>query len=183
MRYVIWTIVYVIITICVAVYIYAVIGLIADVLIDNATDIDDIETKDFYTVSLWHAIVSEESSGNPNAVGDGGKAIGIAQIHECVIDDVNKILGSFGLYVILPDDSVHIISKFDYSDRLDPVKSRLIFIIYTNYWWEKHKDKCGIDETQAKARIWNGGPRGWEKESTKVYWEKVKRQLLLNDRR
>jgi hypothetical protein len=28
-----------------------------------------------------------------------------------------------------------------------------------------------------RARIWNGGPRGYEKNSTKIYWSKVKENL------
>lgn len=32
---------------------------------------------------LLMAIVERESGGDPNAIGDGGRAIGLCQIHEC----------------------------------------------------------------------------------------------------
>ena len=27
------------------------------------------------------------------------------------------------------------------------------------------------------SRIWNGGPKGWNKSATKIYWDKVRREL------
>jgi hypothetical protein len=27
------------------------------------------------------------------------------------------------------------------------------------------------------SRIWNGGPRGWNKSATKIYWDKVRKEL------
>lgn len=33
-----------------------------------------------------------------------------------------------------------------------------------------------------RARIWNGGPKGWKKESTRAYWAKVQKALARLDR-
>tara|TARA_R100000700_G_scaffold45_1_gene147 strand:- start:323 stop:697 length:375 start_codon:yes stop_codon:yes gene_type:complete len=39
-------------------------------------------------------------------------------------------------------------------------------------------DRTGkIFTDEIGARIWNGGPNGWKKDSTKKYWKKVKRFL------
>ena len=45
---------------------------------------------------LWllSSIITVESNGKVDAVGDGGKAIGILQIHACVIVDVNRVHGT-----------------------------------------------------------------------------------------
>ena len=37
--------------------------------------------------------------------------------------------------------------------------------------------KLNISMSEAIARIHNGGPMGWRKESTKPYWEKVKKAM------
>lgn len=34
---------------------------------------------------------------------------------------------------------------------------------------------------EARARIWNGGPRGYRKDSTKKYWKKVKEAMNDED--
>jgi len=105
--------------------------------------------------NLWRAICTVESRNNPVAVGDGGKAVGIAQIHKCLVDDVNRIMGR-KLYV--------------YSDRLDPAKSKAMFWIYTRHYYPN-----GTPEQWARA--WNGGPKGPNKKATESYWQKVQRVM------
>lgn len=41
---------------------------------------------------LLDALQTVESNGN--AIGDGGKAVGILQVHPCVVADVNRIHGT-----------------------------------------------------------------------------------------
>lgn len=101
---------------------------------------------------LIPALIAVESAGNPNAVGDNGLAVGVLQIHKCVVDDVNRIMGK---------------EQFTYSDRRDPEKSVLMCKIYLSHY--------GKGKTiEQLARIWNGGPRGDKKASTKKYWLGVK---------
>lgn len=110
---------------------------------------------------LWRAICKIESGGKEDAIGDGGKAVGVAQIHKKVIDDLNAWEQEKG-------EAERKVWK--YSDRRDRDKSRVIFFTYTRGWCQRNK----IPETQENlARIWNGGPNGWKKKSTKKYWEKV----------
>jgi hypothetical protein len=100
----------------------------------------------------WNAVSWVESHGDPRAIGDGGKAHGIGQIHPCVIDDVNRILGR---------------KKYSYADRMDPVKSFEVFCIYVRYY----APDGGPDQW---CRIWNGGPKGPRRAATLAYWRKVK---------
>lgn len=108
------------------------------------------------------ALIMVESGGDPKEVGDNGKAVGVLQIHTIVIDDVNRIYGT----------------DFRYEDRLDPVMSEKVCRLYLAYWGLKYKQEMGKDPTlEVYARIWNGGPRGWNKYSTEKYWLKVKEVL------
>lgn len=104
---------------------------------------------------LEAAIIQVESGGNQSAVGDGGKAVGILQIHKCMVDDVNRILGR---------------QEFTYDDRTCPHASIRMFRIYTNHYSYGCTDEI-------KARRWNGGPKGELKKATDSYWIKVKQQI------
>lgn len=107
-------------------------------------------------VPLVEAIIAVESGGNPRAIGDGGRAVGILQIHKCVVDDCNAVAGY---------------ERFTLADRLDPAKSREMFRVYIGRW-------CPDGTDEDKARSWNGGgPRGRFKESTKAYWLKVQEAM------
>lgn len=100
---------------------------------------------------LFAAICKVESNNNPRAVGDGGKALGIAQIHKVMIDDVNRILK---------------VPTFTYTDRLDPVKSREVFDV-----WRKHYCRDASDEVI--ARRWNQGMGGKLNAASSRYWKKI----------
>ena len=103
---------------------------------------------------LWEAVCAVESGGNPRAVGDKGKAVGIAQIHPIMVKDVNAFAGT----------------SFTLKDRLDPVKSKAIFDLYI----ERYAKGRSLE---FKARIWNGGPQGASKRATLAYWRKIQSKL------
>ncbi len=106
---------------------------------------------------LWEAVCAVESNGNPLAVGDGGRAAGIAQIWAITVKDVNRIAGT----------------KFTLNDRFDVEKSRAIFQLYVNHYGKGKSD-------EVKARIWNGGPNAMKATGKKLanlnaYWAKIKK--------
>lgn len=112
---------------------------------------------------LLAVLIQVESSGNNKAIGDNGKSVGCLQIQQGVIDDVNRIY------------------KTDYTkeDCYNRKTSSDICIKYLPYWLEKavQREQAEIyNPYEMACRIWNGGPRGYQKESTEVYWEKVKRK-------
>ena len=113
--------------------------------------------KNYSNKELAKAIHQVESSGRTgkNIVGDNGKAIGPLQIHyENWKDatDFDKSIG--GKYANCHD--------LNYSYK-----------IFDAYLRRYGNGKSAKD----RARIWNGGPRGCEKNSTKIYWSKVKENL------
>lgn len=105
--------------------------------------------------TLLPAIEQVESGGKSDAVGDGGKAVGILQIHPIMVKDVNRILGE---------------DRYTLADRLDPAKSREMFRVYS-----EHYSKGASDEVI--ARRWNAGPKGDKKPATLTYWAKVKAKM------
>jgi len=105
---------------------------------------------------LLDALVQVESNGNPAAIGDNGKAYGCLQIWAVVIADVNEVSRV----------------KYTHADAFDPAKARAICRAYlARYATAKRLGREPTD--QDFARIWNGGPNGWRKNSTIKYWHKV----------
>ena len=110
--------------------------------------------------ALIAAMIIVESSGDPGAVGDGGRALGCLQIHACVVADVNRVYKT----------------SFAHADALDPDKAQIICRLYIDIY-------APPDATPEQlARIWNGGPRGHLKSSTKKYWAKVEKHLAADSR-
>lgn len=107
------------------------------------------------------ALIAVESQGNALLIGDGGEAYGILQIHPCVIEDVNRVY--------------HTSYRLD--DRKDDAASIKICELYLGYWGTRYEERTHKSATpEVLARIWNGGPNGWRKESTRAYWAKVEKE-------
>jgi hypothetical protein len=105
---------------------------------------------------LLDAIATVESGNNPDAVGDGGKAIGVFQIWRVYWQDAVQHDPSIGGC---------------YEDCRDPEYARRIVIAYM----DRYAPANASDETL--ARIHNGGPRGHKKAATTKYWNKVKKAM------
>jgi len=103
---------------------------------------------------LLDAIARVESRNNPAAVGDGGRAVGVYQIHRSYWAKGTQILGV----------------SWEYRDARDPYKARQVVRAYLSYYG---RGKSLLD----MARIHNGGPRGYEKAATLAYARKVERVL------
>jgi hypothetical protein len=136
---------------------------------------------------LLDAIEQVESGGDANAVGDWTtislteeewlsgdyfgsffegqlkepQAIGSFQIHKIYVDDVNRITGL----------------NYSYEDRWHREKSRTMTMLYITHYGNLTTDDDGGTHRERQARIHNGGPNGWKKESTLPYWAKVKAVL------
>jgi len=122
-------------------------------------DIPDVITDKH----LVTALIFVESRGNDSAIGDrhlvGEEAVGALQIRPIMVREVNRILR------IQKSDI-----RFTLKDRFDRAKTIEMFYVWKNY---HHKDS----EPEVIARNWNGGPRGYKRNSTLKYWNKVEKQL------
>tara|TARA_A100001037_G_C15150965_1_gene639213 strand:- start:5378 stop:5905 length:528 start_codon:yes stop_codon:yes gene_type:complete len=111
---------------------------------------------------LVRAMIQVESGGKEDMVGDKNlrvPSIGVLQIRPIMVKEVNRIL-----------KRQKIKKKYSLKDRFDREKSIEMF-----YIWKDFHHECDTDEVV--ARCWNGGPRGWKKESTEWYWTKVTREI------
>lgn len=111
---------------------------------------------------LVDAIHAVETGGRLGPItGDNGKALGPLQIHWVCWKDAN-----------MPDGT--------YSDCASLAYSKRVFARYmARYATERRLGRPVTDED--RARIWNGGPNGYRKEATKVYWSKVRKELTNAD--
>lgn len=111
-----------------------------------------------------------ETNHNPFAVGDGGDSWGILQIQEGVIEDINRRYGT----------------DYAHRDAFDINCAEEIFELYITMWSEKLEEREKRDVTEFDiVRIWNGGPKGYKKQSTLKYLKKYKEykeKLLMNRR-
>lgn len=104
---------------------------------------------------LIAALITVESNGRDNAVGDGGRAIGALQIHKAVVVDVNRIAGT----------------SYTHQQMTNRIAARRVCEIYLTHYGKG----C---TTEQLARKWNGGgPAGDKKSATIPYWNKVKKHL------
>ena len=108
------------------------------------------------------ALMIVESDGRADAIGDNGKAVGILQIHAECIQDVSRITGK----------------SYTLADRRSVSKSREICADYLRHYGRRYERQTGQTATaETLARIWNGGPRGYNDEKTRRYWAKVQAEL------
>lgn len=118
-------------------------------------------------LTLVEALIQVESGGNDNAIGDKhlqDKAYGCLQIRKPCVQDVNRVFGTN--YVAEQMLGNRQLSLWVFSKYME---------LYAN---ERKLGRPVTDED--RARIWNGGPTGYKRDSTIPYWEKVEKLLIKN---
>jgi len=124
--------------------------------------------------TLLLALIAVESSGRDLAVGDDFKAVGCLQIHREVVLDVNAYNRTRGKPIyVWPHDC------FSRSNSV------AIFHTYQSIYCTKARLGRSVTDEDA-ARIWNGGPRGYQKKATIPYWERTQaaiKQLKTNQQK
>jgi len=119
------------------------------------------EIFDYNNVSereILSALMYVESSNNDSAYNASEDAVGCLQIRKTMVNDVNRILRKQESPV-----------RFTYEDRWSRYKSIKIFQIYCKYY--------NLTTAEEIARCWNGGPRGINKPTTVIYWNKVQDRI------
>lgn len=99
---------------------------------------------------FFRALGQVESGCNPNAVGDGGRAIGQYQLWMVYVDDVNRIIGK---------------KEFAYGDRYCPAKSRRMVLSYLRHY-AVHRRLGRPVTVLDMAAIHCSGPNGYKKRFT-----------------
>jgi len=94
---------------------------------------------------------------------------GPLQISRHVVDDINEFYA---------EDLTWLGRKLSVEDCRSEVVSRWVCHRYLLHWGARYtKDTGKTPDAEVYSKIWNGGPRGWEKKSTEVYWQSVKAAL------
>jgi hypothetical protein len=131
---------------------------------------------------LIPVLIQVESHGRVDAVGDGGKAVGCLQIHEIMVDDVNRIAKMNGWNCHL---DVYRYDVFTLNDRFIKDRSIRMCEYYLEYyypkyvaWYQEHgtsQHPHPFDVAEICARLWNGGYKGLKENprATDHYWYKV----------
>lgn len=105
-----------------------------------------------------NALIQKESKGVNNAIGDNSRARGCLQIWEVVIIDVNRVYKT----------------KYTHNDAFNRKLSIEICKKYLIYWGNVYKKKTNKEPTlEIYAKIWNGGPEGYNKSETLKYWKEI----------
>jgi hypothetical protein len=115
----------------------------------------DAETADPNRIGrLLDAIAHVESHNEADAIGDGGRALGVYQIHRAYWTEGTRLLG------------VH----WSYKQARDPAKAREVARAYLLHHGRRRSPL-------EMARIHNGGPNGHKKQTTLRYARRIARIL------
>lgn len=112
-------------------------------------------------LQIMMVLITVETGGHPdpaNAIGDGGKALGILQMHKAYVADAAE----------------HANVTWSHADALDPSSARKIFLAYMNRYAKMEHKPHHMSYAEYVSRKHNGGPTGHLKDSTISYWQKVK---------
>jgi hypothetical protein len=98
-----------------------------------------------------------ESSYNSDTIVQKEDAVGYLGIRPIMVDEVNQIVGY---------------KKYTLKDRLSKEKSIQMFLDYQDFVTPSYsyKDVC---------RNWNGGRKGKFKETTLIYWDLIKKDVII----
>ncbi len=111
------------------------------------------------------ALVQIESGGNPTAVGDNGRAVGILQMWPIAVEEANRIEQIFARREQRPART------WTLDDRLDPQKSREMCEITLLHYYRR-----GVTDPVKLAGRWRN-PRG---NAPDWYLTRVRAALKLN---
>lgn len=145
-------------------FLWWVLLLLAVLVLISPVALASEQATDSVSDHLITALIAVESKGDDKAVGDkhlSQSAYGCLQIRQPCVDDVNRVYGT----------------KYRAKDCLG---NRALSVWICQKYLEIYATEKLIGRKptdQDRARIWNGGPTGYKKSSTKAYWAKVKKAL------
>lgn len=108
-------------------------------------------------VAIIAALALTESGNNPQAVGDGGRAVGILQMWPVQVREVNRILGR-PIYTL--------------ADRRDPAKSKDMCGVFLTYWAPR-RGKITPEEIAGLWRNPTGRKVEWYRERFQKHYRDV----------
>jgi soluble lytic murein transglycosylase-like protein len=107
---------------------------------------------------LLSALIQVESNGNDHARGRHGE-LGALQIKPILVRDVNRIMGT----------------HYAHSQVTNRAIASFIATAYLAHYGKHLSD-------ESLARLWQGGPKGLKRSSTRAYGKRVMRELQTMDK-
>ena len=132
-------------------------------IVESKPDVEVVEVVKDSVIkmsNLTEAIIQVESVGNDSAYNKSEDAVGCLQIRPVMVREVNRLLKKRKNP-----------KRYTLLNRWDRQKSIEMFLVFTK----------NISKPEAKARCWNGGPKGMTKSATIKYWNKVKTILTKGE--
>ena len=132
-------------------------------IVESKPDVEVVEAVKDSVIkmsNLTEAIIQVESVGNDSAYNKSEDAVGCLQIRPVMVREVNRLLKKRKNP-----------KRYTLLNRWDRQKSIEMFLVFTK----------NISKPEAKARCWNGGPKGMTKSATIKYWNKVKTILTKGE--
>ena len=132
-------------------------------IVESKPDVEIVEVVKDSVIkmsNLTEAIIQVESVGNDSAYNKSEDAVGCLQIRPIMVREVNRLLKKRKNP-----------KRYTLLNRWDRQKSIEMFLVFTK----------NISKPEAKARCWNGGPKGMTKSATIKYWNKVKTILTKGE--
>ena len=132
-------------------------------IVESKPDVEIVEVVKDSVIkmsNLIEAIIQVESVGNDSAYNKSEDAVGCLQIRPVMVREVNRLLKKRKNP-----------KRYTLLNRWDRQKSIEMFLVFTK----------NISKPEAKARCWNGGPKGMTKSATIKYWNKVKTILTKGE--
>ena len=132
-------------------------------IVESKPDVEVVEVVKDSVIkmsNLTEAIIQVESVGNDSAYNKSEDAVGCLQIRPIMVREVNRLLKKRKNP-----------KRYTLLNRWDRQKSIEMFLVFTK----------NISKFEAKARCWNGGPKGMTKSATIKYWNKVKTILTKGE--
>tara|TARA_B110000208_G_scaffold156602_1_gene189997 strand:+ start:181 stop:651 length:471 start_codon:yes stop_codon:yes gene_type:complete len=132
-------------------------------IVESKPDVEIVEVVKDSVIkmsNLTEAIIQVESVGNDSAYNKSEDAVGCLQIRPIMVREVNRLLKKRKNP-----------KRYTLLNRWDRQKSIEMFLVFTK----------NISKFEAKARCWNGGPKGMTKSATIKYWNKVKTILTKGE--
>ena len=142
-----------------------------EIIIEEASEVS-VASLPSNLEKLLDAIQQVENPSKSNElIGDqhlSDKAYGIYQIRQPLLDDINRIVGKEVIKELWGKEYLVI------EDVKDSVKARWCAKMYLIHYGRVYQRQTGNMPCLATyARIYNGGPYGWRKDSTNAYVSKI----------
>ena len=132
------------------------------------------------TASIFGIVLAPLYAAIAQVESDNGKTSNnVYQIRPAYLKDVNRIIAETYKVDGMP---VHPAYFYPNEVYVRSASELMMKVYWEHYGYLYYKRTATLPTAEVLARIHNGGPNGWRKESTLKYWHKVKAAMDAAER-